>query len=178
MKRVVAVGVLSFLWVANVVLGQEASKVKPELPKAKIAVIRMDRIMNGGYDYERIRMLATDKATRDTLLKISNEVKAIQKQVMDTEDETKLNELSNGLGLLNRKSNMLRQHLINGGGTRDIQSLVRDFILQNYKDKYNLILQDSGVLDRSLSKNNVEVTDITDDVLQKLRESMDQLTGG
>jgi len=167
MKTFFASIALALLTVAPA-LGQETTKVR-------VAVVRLDRVMNHEYGgYERLRMALADKEIAESLKKLGDEVKSLQKQLLDVEDEMKLNEMGKRIALLNRKSQMLRQRLYNNPHW-DMQKMVRQFVIDNYKDQYHLIAMDHGALDRFLYKN-VEIDDITDAAAAKFRDYLDQTT--
>lgn len=166
MRTILAVAVLSLLSAAQAEC-QEAAKLK-------IAVVRLDRLMNnenGGYD--RIRMLFADKDIAEGLKKINAEIKSTQKEILGVEDELQLAEMGKRIEFLNRKSNLLRQRMHNERGG-DMQKMVREFVISNYRDKYHMIAQDTGVFDRFLCKDNVEIVDITEDAAAKFKEYLDK----
>ena len=175
MKSLLSVAMLSVALVGNA-LGQEPAK---EQPKVKIAIVNLNRINNGGINYEKIRFLGLDKATLEALKKINSEIQDLQKQVVDANDETTLQEISRRMQFLNQKSSLLKQRVFNEPN-RDIQSALRTFVVNTFKNKYPLILQqqDSGNIDRILWKGDIEVVDITEEVQEKFREFLDQLPGG
>lgn len=175
MKTLLSVAMLSVALVGNA-LGQEPAK---EQPKVKIAIVNLNRITNSGINYDRIRYLGLDKQTLDAIKKIDVEIQELQKQVVDANDETTLQEISRKMQFLNQKNSLLRQRIFNEPG-RDIQAVLRTFIIEQFKDKYVLILyqQDSGMQDRVLWKGDAEVVDISGEVQDKFREFLDQLPGG
>ncbi len=148
-----------------------------EVAKIKVAVVRVDRLMNNEYGgYEKMRLLFADKDIVEGLKKINAEIKATQKEILGVEDELKLAEMGKRIEFLNRKSGLLRQRMYNDSG-RDMQKLVREFVINNYKDKYHLIAQDPGVFDRFIYKDNVEISDITEEATAKFRDYLDKATG-
>jgi len=176
MKNLLPVALLSVA-LAGTVVGEEPAK---EQPKVKIAFVNLNRITNnGGINYDRIRYLGFDKQTLDAIKKIDVDIQDLQKQVVDANDETTLQEISRKMQFLNQKSSLLRQRIYNEPG-RDPQAVLRSFVVEQFKDKYAVILwqQDSGVQDRVLWKGDAEVVDITVEVQDKFREFLDQLPGG
>ena len=150
-----------------------------ELPKVKVAIVNLQRITNSSVNNEKIRLLSLDKATLETLKKINVEIQDVQKQIVDVNDEMTLAELGRRLDFLNRKSMLLRQRsMTSTDPIRDTQSLLRSFVIEKYKDKYSLIIQqqlDSGSADRIISKaGNIEIEDITDDVRDALQKYTDR----
>jgi hypothetical protein len=153
--------------------------VAQEAPPLKIAVIRINSLTNGGNLYDKFRMANCDKATLEAMKKINKELSDLQKQIIDTEDELKLGDLGRRMNFLNQKLNTLRQRSMSGNPNMDIQEMVRKFVVERYKDKYSIILQqDSGDMERAiLWKGNLQFDDITDDAAQKLREQLDSVIG-
>jgi hypothetical protein len=169
MRTVLTAALLSLLAAAPA-LSQEVAKIR-------VAVVRLDRLMNNEYGgYERLRLLLADKEIAAALKKIDAEIKATQKELLGVEDEIKLAEMGKRMEFLNRKSGLLKQRLYNDSG-RDMQKLVRDFVINNYKGKYQLIAPDPGVFDRFLYKDNVEIHDITDEAAAKFRDYLDKAAG-
>ena len=168
MKTMLPVALVSFL-LATIAEGQE-------LAKAKVAVVRINAIVSGGNFYDRVRLLTCDKDTHAAIKKINAELKDVQKQVIDADDEVKLADLGKRTQLLNQKLSILRQHATGGNPNLDLQAMIRKFIVDNYKDKYHMILQqDSGMPDRFfIWKGNVQTDDITDEVGEKFREYLDK----
>ena len=177
MKTVLAAVLVSVVLVAQIVLVAQAEC--QELPKLKVAVVNLNRISNSGINYDKIRLLSMDKPTLEALQKIGREIQDVQMQITDVEDELKLADLGRRLEFLNRKSSLLRQRVMNNDTNRDVQSLIRGFVIDKFKDKYPLILQQQdGNPDRTLWKGgDVEVNDITDEVQEKFREYVDELSG-
>lgn len=145
----------------------------------KIATIRINSISGSGNFYEKLRLLSCDKDTLAAIKKVNAELKDVQKQVIDTDDEVKLADLGRRTQFLNQKLNVLRQNSMNGNPNSDVQAVIRKFVIANYKDKYHMIFQqDSGVPDRFfLWKGNVQTDDITDEVGEKFREYLDKSIG-
>jgi hypothetical protein len=169
MRTILAVTVLFLL--------SAAQAESQEVAKIKVAVVRLDRLMNaesGGY--ERLRLLLADKDIIEGLKKINAEIKAMQKELLGVEDEIKLAEMGKRIEFLNRKSGLLRQRMYNDSG-RDMQKLVREFVVKNYKDQYHLIAQDPGVFDRFIYKDNAEISDITEEAVAKFKDYLDKATG-
>jgi hypothetical protein len=170
MKTVLPIAAIS-VFLATMAQGEE-------LPKAKVAVIRINSITNGGNFYDRVRMLNCDKDTLAAVKKINAELKDVQKQAIDTDDDVKLADLGRKTQLLNQKLNILRQ-VMNANQNFDMQAAIRRFVIDNYKDKYHMILQmDSGMPDRFfIWKGNLQTDDITDEVGEKFREYLDKSLG-
>ncbi len=182
MKTTFAAVVLSLLLASQAVC-QTANPLKAEASaKPKVAVLNIYRITNSGINYERLRLLSLDKPTIDALKKIETEIQDVQMQITDVEDEVKLGDLGRRLEFLSRKSSLLKQRAMNSNsGGQDMQAAVRNFVIENFKDKYALILQQQdqgGNVDRILWKGDVEVVDITDEAREKFMEYLDQLGGG
>jgi hypothetical protein len=159
MKTIITTVLLSILFIAHA--------ESQELPKVKIAVVNLQRISMSGINSDKIRLLSLDKATLRALNKINTEIQEVQTQIVDVNDEITLADLGRRLSFLQQKSMMLRQRTMNSESSRDIQGLIRRFVIDKFKDKYSLIIQqqDTGNADRVISKaGNVEVEDITDDV--------------
>ncbi len=167
MKTLLTVAVLCGLAAANVAAQEPAG--------IKVAIVRLDRIMNSGVNFEQLRLLQTDKESLEAIRKINEEIGSLQKEVINAENETKLSEVGRKIQFLNQKMNLLRQRVVNN---QDFQAAVRDFVVENYKDKYALILQmDQNNSNRVVCKNNAEVVDITDDVSDRLRDRIKQALG-
>jgi hypothetical protein len=171
MKTMLPVAVTA-LFLAAMAEGQE-------LPKVKIAVVRINSVMSGGNLYDRIRLLSCDKETLAAIKKLNADLKAVEKEVIDAEDDVKLNDLGRKVQFLNQKLNLLRQRAMSGNPNVDMQAMIRNFVVSNFKDKYHLILQqDSGIPDRFiLWKGNADTDDITDEVSEKFRQHIDQTLG-
>jgi hypothetical protein len=167
MKTIARVVVLSIL-MTPFAAGQET-------PKLKIAVVRIQSVIGEGNLYERVRLASCDKDALAAIKKLTAEMKSLQKKVVDVEDEMELADLGKRVQLLNQKINVLRQ---NPGGNfnPDMQAIVRKFVVDNFKDKYSIIMQqDSGYSDRVfLWKGGVETDDITDEVGRKFRAYLDK----
>jgi hypothetical protein len=66
---------------------------------------------------------------------------------------------------------------MSGDYTRDVQGLLRKFVIDKYKSKYSLIIQqqDSGYTDRVIFKApNAEIDDITDEAREEFQKHIDQ----
>jgi hypothetical protein len=169
--RTILTAALLFLLVA-------ATAESQELAKAKVAVVRFNRLMNNELiGYEELRLLAANKESLEALKKTNAEIKAAQKQIVAAEDDATLNELSRKLEFLNRKSSLLKQRISNDAGG-DMQKVVRTFVVNNYKNQYHLIVQEPEALDRFLFKENAEISDITDQVAAKVKEYVANAIGG
>jgi hypothetical protein len=157
---------------ASAAEGQEAAKVK-------VAVVRINAVTNSGNFYERMRLMSCDKGTLAAIKKVNAELKKVQKQVIDTEDEVKLGDLGRKTQFLTQKLNVLRQHAMNVNPNLDVQIMIRKFVVDTYKDKYQIIIQNDGNMPERffLWKGGVQMDDITDDVAEKLREYMDKNIG-
>jgi len=171
MKTVLQVAMLS-VFLPAIAMGQEPAQVK-------VAVVRINSIMSSGNFYEKVRLLGCDKETLAAMKKLSTELKAVQKQVIDVEDQALLSELGRRAQFLNQKINILMQRGMSGNSNVDLQAMIRKFVIDNYKDKYLLIMQqEPGMPDRAfLWKGNVQTDDITDEVSQKFREYLDTNLG-
>lgn len=166
MRTMLAVAVLSLL--------SAAQAECQEITKVKIAVVRLDRLMNNeNGSYDRLRLLFGDKDILEGLKKINAEIKSTQKELLGVEDELQLAEMGKRIEFLNRKSNLLRQRMNHERGG-DMQKMVREFVIKTYRDQYHMIAQDTGVFDRFLWKDNVEITDITEDAAAKFKEYLDK----
>lgn len=169
MRTVITVALLSVLCAARAEC--------QELAKAKVAVVRFNRLMNNEIlGYEQMRTLTADKESLEALRKVNADLKAAQNSIVAAEDDTQLNELSKRYEFLNRKRQLLRQRMQNDSG-RDMQKIMRDFVVTNYKDKYHLIVQEPELLDRMLWKGNAEIVDITDEVAAKVKEYAASVAG-
>jgi hypothetical protein len=158
---------------------QPAKKHSP--PPMRVALVNVQRIVNSGINYEKIRLLSLDKATLRALKTINKEIQEVQAQIVDVNDETTLAEMGRRLNFLNQKSMLLRQRAMSGDYGRDVQALIRKFAIDKYKDKYSLIIQqqDSGPGDRVIYKApNTEIDDITDDVREEFQKYIDQTADG
>jgi septal ring factor EnvC (AmiA/AmiB activator) len=175
MKTVLQFAVLA-IFVTTIATAQEIVKVK-------VAVIRIDAIEGGDNSfYDKARLLTCDKSILTAVKKINAELKNVQKQIIDVEDNDKLAELGRRVEFLNQKLNTLReqrQQGVGGNPNLDLQAMIRKFVVGNYKDKYLLILwQDSRAHDRAIIwKGDVQIDDITDDVSQKFRDYLDTSLG-
>ena len=173
MKTVLPIMLLSLLLVS----GAECQ----EPVKINVAVVRLDMMMRDGYSSESVCLLSLDKETLAAMQKIGADMKAAQKEIADAADETKLNELQARIQFLNQKLGILSQRARSGGSSRDQQTLVRDFVIETYKDKYQVILQRqqySDMADPVLWKGGAEITDITEEARGKLREHLNEISGG
>jgi hypothetical protein len=171
MKTMISVALLSILLTAGAA-GQEPAKVK-------VASISLNAVIQSGNFYDRIRLLALDKDTLAAIQKVNAEIKAVQQDIVDAQDQGKLNDLQNKLQFLHQKISLLVQRSAGGRQTRDFQALLREFVIATYKDKYQLIYQqDAGGADSILWKGGVEITDITDEVTDKLRERLSEISIG
>lgn len=173
MKTLLTAMLLSIFLVTNAKCQEE--------PKMKVAVVNIQRLMNSGMNYDKIRLLSLDKTTLEALKKINAEIQEVQTQIVDVNDEVKLMDLGKRLEFLNRKSMLLRQRAINGDVGRDIQATLRKFVVERFKGKYDLILQQQEMggpdRDRVLWKGETEVRDITDDVMDEFQKYLDELVG-
>ncbi len=179
MKTVAATILLAVL-LAPYAQSQPPAKTPP-LPKTRVALVNLQRLINSGINYDKIRLLSLDKATLKALKKIKKEIEGLQTQIVDVNDETTLAEMSRRLNFLNQKSMLLRQRPMHGNYTRDVQALVRKFVIDKYKGQYSLIIQqqDSGNADRVIYKApNVEIEDITDEVREEFQKYLDQTADG
>jgi hypothetical protein len=154
---------------------------KPETPTTKVAVVNLQRVMSSGIDYEKLRLLSLDKHTVEALKKISKEIQELQAQIVDINDEATLQEMQRRMNFLNQKNMLLRQQRGMGGAyNNDMQALLRKFVIEKYKNKYSLIIQqqeqgNNG--DRIIYKApGTQVDDITDDVREEYMKFLDQVT--
>jgi hypothetical protein len=171
MKTVLQAAVLS-IFLTTIATGQELAKVK-------VAVVRINSIVGDGNLYERVRLLTCDKDTLAAIKKLNAELKTLHQQVIDADDDVKLADLGRRVQFLNQKLNILRQRNMSGNPNLDLQTVVRKFVVDNYKDKYHMIMQqEQGMSDRAfLWKGNVQTDDITDEAGQKFREYLDAALG-
>ena len=171
MKAILPAALLSILLAAG------ANSEEPA--KAKVAVVSLNSMMRDGNFHQRIMLLSLDKDALAAMKKIGVEIKAVRKEIVDAQDQAKLNALQNKLQFLSRKLSLVAQRATSGGPRRDVQALLRDFVIANYKDKYPLIVQpDAGGPDPIVWKGGVELTDITEEAMAKLRERLDEISGG
>jgi hypothetical protein len=152
-----------------------ATALSEESPKLKVATIRLDRFVNSGMNYEMNQLFSMDKETLKLYKKVQAEIQKAQKDLADIDDEIKLAEMGRKIEFLNRKLGMIQQQGMNHRRQRDIQSCFRDFVIEQYKDKYRLILQDTGLPERCLCKGNAEFSDITDEAIGKFKDYLNRL---
>jgi hypothetical protein len=126
MKTIIS-GVLAAALLATGANGQESAKVK-------VASVRLYVLMQNGNMHNRIWLLDLDKETRAAIAKISTDIKNVQQQIVDAEDQGKLNDLQNRLQFLNQKLSILMQRSGQHNSRRDVQTVLRDFIIATYKD--------------------------------------------
>jgi len=172
MKTVLPLVVLSFCF-TTIAETQEPAK-------AKIAVVRINAITGSGNFYEKMRPLyCSDKETRAAIKKINTDLKAVGKEVADADDEAKVADLSRKAQFLQQKLSLLRQCGAIDNQNFDMNAIMRDFIVNTFKGKFQLILQqDSSGSDRAfLWKGNANIEDITDEAGQKFREYLEQSLG-
>jgi len=158
-----------------------AAKKSAEPAKVKVAVVNIQRIVNNGNFYDKLRVLSLGKSTLEALKKINAEIQEIQKQLVDADDQTTLNDLNQKLQFLIQKSNMLRQTAMNSNPNIDMQAALRNFTISQFKDKYALILQQQDMgnnVERVLWKGDIEIVDISDEVQEKFREYLDKVATG
>jgi hypothetical protein len=158
-----------------------AAKPAAEPAKVKVATINIQRIVNGGNFFDKIRILSLDKNTLEALKKINAEIQELSKQVIDADDAATLNDLQQKLQFLTQKRDMLQQRARNTNTNMDIMSAVRKFAVSQFKDKYALILEEREMgmnYQRVLWKGDVEVVDISDDVQEQFHEYLDKLAAG
>jgi hypothetical protein len=151
-----------------------------EPPKVKIAVVNLNAMMNSGNFHQKIALLSAGEDTLAALKKIASELKAVQQEIVDADNQEKLNQLQNKQNFLNQKLNIIMQKAYNHDGRRDVQALLKEFVIGAFKDKYPLILQqDGGDYNRMiLWKGDSRITDITEEAAAKLQERLDKLSGG
>jgi hypothetical protein len=147
--------------------------------RLKVAVIRLERLVRqdnvGGYD--RIRLAMMDKNVAECLKKIDGEAKMLEKELLKADDEIKMADIKKRMEFLGQKKNLIKGRLNNcdvGGST---QRLARNFVIENYKDKYDIIAQDASFLDRCLFRRDVEVRDISEEAAQKFKKYLDKQLG-
>jgi hypothetical protein len=170
--KAIASAILLAIVLTSATEGQEPAKVK-------VASIRLNAVMQGGNFYDRIRLLALDKETLVAIKKINADIKSVQQEIVDAQDQAKLNDLQNKLNFLNQKLNILVQRSAGSHGGRDFQALLREFVIATYKGKYQLILQqDAGNPDPIMWRGGVEITDITDEAADKLRDRLSEISVG
>ena len=173
MKTVITMALLSIM-LASGAECQEPAKIN-------IAVVRLDMLTRDGYSYDSIRLLSLDKETLAAVKKIGAEIKAARKEIIDASDATKLNEIQARIQFLSQKLGILSQRARSGSSSRDQQSPIRDFLIETYKDKYQVILQrqqNSDMADPVLWKGGAEITDITEEARAKLRDYLSEISGG
>jgi hypothetical protein len=169
MRTVLTAMILSALLIA------QAESQEPR--KVKVAVVNLQRIIGGGINYEKAVLLLLDKTTLEALKKINIEILEVQAQIVDANDDAKLVEFGKRLDFLTRKANLLRQRAMTGDTRQEYQSLLRKFVVDNFKGKYSLILQqDGGAVDRFLWKGEAEVQDITDEVQDQFQKYVDEVS--
>ena len=166
MRAVLPVAVMSILC-ATIVEAQE-------LAKAKVAVVRLRAIFQDGGFSDKLKLLSLDKKKLEPMKKIGAEIKALQKEVADAQDQAKLTDLQSKLQFFYQKLSLLTQPTMNSRA--DPRRLLCDFIISNYKDKYSMILQEET--DPFIWKGGVEITDITGDVMEKINEQADEIAIG
>jgi hypothetical protein len=173
--RIAVATVLFSIFLAAPIESQPPAKKQVSSP-ARVALVNLQRITNSGINYEKMRLLSLDKATLKALKKINKEIQEVQAQIVDVNDETTLAEMGRRLNFLNQKNMLLRQRTMSGDYTRDVQGLLRKFVIDKYKGKYALILQQQdGYNDRVIFKApNAEIDDITDEAREEFLKYIDQ----
>ena len=168
MKTILTVAVLFVVAAANLAAQEPA--------KTKVAIVRLDRIVNSGVNFEQLRLLQTDKESLEAIRKINEEIGLLQKEIINAENETTLSQVGRKVQFLNQKMNLLRQRFMNN--QMDMHAAVRDFVVENYKGQYSLILQlDQNYSNQVVWIGNAEVVDITDEAADKLKNRMKQVFG-
>jgi hypothetical protein len=167
MRTILAASVLAILLAARA-YGEES-------PKIKVAVVRLDSIVGQGNLHERLFLLSRDKAMRSALKEIRADIRRTMNKIVDAGDESELNELGRRMNLLNRKIQLIQQTAMQERMYNNIQSLIRRYVIDHYKDTYSLILLDPNGLDRALWKGNVEIRDITEEVADQFQKHLDAL---
>jgi hypothetical protein len=171
MRAIIPAMLLSILLMAQAE-GQEPAKVK-------VASIRMNAVMQNGNLHAKIRLLELDQETLAAIKKVNAEIKTVQQEIVDAQNKEKLNVLQNKLQFLNKKIDLLTQRSTGRRTKKGFQTLLREFIVATYKDEYQLILQqDAGGHDPILWKRGVEITDVTDETVKKLRERLGEISTG
>ena len=152
------------------IVAAEAFCGEPE--KAKVAVVNLNSMMNSGNFHQRVMLLSLDKETRAAMKTIAADIKKVQKEIVEAGDQEKLNDLQNRQQFLQRKLSIISQRSMNSNRGQNSQMLLRQFVVDTFKDKYPLIMQssDSNGMDPFLWKGGVETVDITDEATDKLRE--------
>lgn len=169
MKPLLSVAVLTIF----LAVGAEVRSKADELPTVKVAVVRFDRVMNASYD--RARLLYASKEALEAIRKANSDMKDLYDEVVVAEDPARLSELESKIQMLRRKVNILRQGT--DDGNRNMQVPIREFVVKHFGDKFSIIVEETSMFDRCVSKKNVEVVDITDEVTTQFRKHVDELAG-
>jgi hypothetical protein len=174
--RTAVATVLFSIFLAAPIESQPPAKKQVSSP-TRVALVNLQRITNSGINYEKIRLLSLDKATLKALKKINKEIQEVQTQIVDVNDETTLAEMGRRLNFLTQKNMLLRQRSMSGDYTRDVQGQLRKFVIDKYKNKYSLILQQQdGYNDRVIFKApDAEIDDITDEARDEFQKHIDQI---
>jgi hypothetical protein len=167
MRTILAASVLSLLLAARA-YGEES-------PKMKVAILRLDYIAGRGELHEKIFLLSSEKATRNAMKEVRAEIRRTMNKIVDAGDESELNELGRRLSLLNRKIQLIQQSAMQDQRFNNAQSMIHRFVIDHYKDKYSLILQDPSGLDRAIWKGAVEIRDITEEVADQFQKHLNKL---
>ncbi len=142
-----------------------------------VPFVRLDYLIGRGELQEKMFLLSGDKTTRNAVKEIRNKIQETVAKIVDAANESELNELGNRLNYLNRKIQLIQQAAMQDRRSRNMQSILRSFVIDRYKDKYSLIVQDLSGFDRAIWKGNVEIRDITEEVAEQFQEHLDKLAG-
>lgn len=159
------------------VLATEALCAEPE--KVNVAVVNINAMMNSGNFHQRVMLLSLDKETIAAMKTIAADIKKVRKDIVDADDQEKLNDLQNRQQFLQRKLQIISQRSMQSNRGHNSQLLVRQFVVETFKDKYPIIMQsEQNGMDPFVWKGGVEVVDITDEATDKLRERLDEVSVG
>jgi hypothetical protein len=172
----IGAAIVFFLLGTTSVFGQAPAKTGQEPPKLKVAIVRFERLLNNEtINIPMVPIVTAERDTVESLRKVREDIRKLQLDIVAASNETQLSEMIRKLEFLSRKERLLRSRAV-GEPNRDMKKVLQEFVIENFKDKYPLILQDPYALDRVVFKR-VEVYDITDDVIAKVKEAIAKNSG-
>ena len=142
---------------------------------SKIAKVNLNRIQSEIH-YKKIMQLDMKPEIRKKLRGLDVKIDEYLSEILNTDDEEKLAALKEKIRVVNSKISSI-ESAINAvkRNRRDYRVVLREYIRNHFSNDYGLIVEDQFLNRRhNIIHINDNYTDITDEVINKLRKDIDK----
>lgn len=122
--------------------------------------------------YDKLYLLGADPQIREELEKLSKQRDALTKQLIATEDQAGLKEVTEQIRLIETKHGMLMRNM-RSQNSREAQNWIKQFITEHYGKRYGLILTRRIEDDSNVIHQSVTIENLTDKVVQDVSATLE-----